>query len=77
MIVCKFRTQSTGEIMSAPMFLEQTPYNLRLCFDIKIIISLLSSFNFSIRRVIHRLTSLIQYVSCLTVSAWSPGTAGL
>ena len=70
MIVCQFRTQSTGEIVSAPMFIEQTPYNLRLCFDIKIIISVLSSFNFSIRRFIHCLTSLIQcayaQISCCT-----------
>ena len=29
----KFRTLSTGEIAPSPMAVEQTTYNLRLCFD--------------------------------------------
>ena len=73
----RFLMRSDGETVPSPVVKEQHPYVLRWCFDVKIIILVLSSFNFNMCNAIHCLTSAIQSVSRLAVSTWSPGVAGL
>ena len=54
----KLRTSSTAGMTLSPIVMGHTPYCIKWCFDMKMSISILSSFNFSHHWAIHSLISL-------------------